>query len=189
MHEASGDPEENRVARAGVGDFAEDVGGVPFAQLKDAPVITLRAEIEAQTDQAIVPRIAVPGIVMTGPGHHPVDPANEATDASAAGQLLHKLEEVLVIGEKMQEIKRDIVCQAQLCPDVIVSPFGEFGCFEPMADETQEILVEQSLETNAVLTSELRAQTFKIVLRRRRQAGSTELHHDRVMPRPGRVLE
>src|SRR5258705_12777935 len=43
MHEASGDPEENRVARAGVGDFAEDVGGVPFAQLKDAPVITLRA--------------------------------------------------------------------------------------------------------------------------------------------------
>ena len=142
VREASRDPEENRVAGAGVGDVAEDVLRVPFAQLKDASVIALAAEIEAQTDQAIVPRITVPGIVMTGPGHHSVDPANEATDAIAAGQLLHEHQELLVIGEKMQEIKRHIVCQTQLCPNVIVSSFGEFSCFEPMTDETQEIWVE-----------------------------------------------
>ena len=142
MRQVVGDPEEDAVAGARVGDFAQDVLRMTFAQLKDATVIAPLAEIDAQTDQAMAHRIAMPGIVMAGTGHHAIDPANEATDAIAAGELLHEPEEPLVVGEKMQEIERHVMSQAQLEADLLVRPLIEFSLLDSTSNEAHESRLE-----------------------------------------------
>jgi hypothetical protein len=177
VHQLVRDSEENCVTGTNIRHFAQDLRRSTLAQLKEAPVVSLRAEIDAHANQSMVDGIGVPRIVMAGTGHHSVDPAQEATDVAAAGELLHERKQPLVVSEKVQEIERRVVLQAQLDADVIVSPLGELGNLEAMVNETQERRSEESFEANAVLPIELRPETCEIRARGHCRPRSGEMNH------------
>jgi hypothetical protein len=177
MHEVGGDPEENRVTGTSIRDCAEDVRRFTTAQLKDTTVVRSRAEVDAHPDQSMAECIAVPRVVMAGAGHHAVDSAQEATDVAAPGELIYERKQPLVVSEKVQEIDRGVVLQAQLDADVIVSPLGEFGNLETIVNETQERRSEESLEPNAVLPIELRPETLEIRARGQSRPRASEMNH------------
>jgi hypothetical protein len=53
MHEAGGDPEENRVTGTSIRDLAQDHRRLTIAQLKDTTVVRSCAEVDADSDQSM----------------------------------------------------------------------------------------------------------------------------------------
>ena len=165
MFQLGRDPKQDGIPRACVDGFAQRLPRGRLAQTEDAPVVGVRPEIHAHTDQSASRRVAMPRIVVTGAGNHPVDPAEKTPDAAAARDLSNHAEQPRIVAHKEQEAQRDVVVQAEFDTDVLMDPDVESRIFNVFLDGAQEFRVEESGQANAMLAGKLRAKTIQITHR------------------------
>jgi hypothetical protein len=116
---------------------------------------------------------------MTGAGSHPIDPAYEAADTAATRHLSNELEELRIVTQKEQEAQSYIFSRSELDPDIFMNTDVEAGVLDLFLDEPEELRVDESGQSNAVLSVELRAKAIQMTHRRRGdRARSGELDHN-----------
>ena len=98
---------------------------------------------------------------------------------ATARHLSNDLEELRIVTQKEQEAQSDVFSQRELDPDIFMNADVESGVLDLFLDEPEELRVDESGQSNAVLSVELRAKAIQMRHRRRDdRTRSGELDHD-----------